>query len=37
MAADLGEHNAEVLTTRLGLSEERVAELTKAGVLYQSP
>ncbi|MEA3214852.1 MAG: hypothetical protein QOJ19_1008 [Acidimicrobiia bacterium] len=37
MAADLGEHNAEVLTTRLGLSEERVAELTKAGVLYHSP
>jgi CoA:oxalate CoA-transferase len=35
VAADLGEHNAEVLTRRLGLSEQRVAELTAAGVLYR--
>jgi crotonobetainyl-CoA:carnitine CoA-transferase CaiB-like acyl-CoA transferase len=34
VAADLGEHNAEVLTRRLGLSEQRVSELTEAGVLY---
>ena len=33
VAATLGQHNAEVLTERLGLSPERVAELVEAGVL----
>ena len=37
LAADLGEHNAEVLTTKLGLTSEQVAALTAAGVLYQAP
>jgi crotonobetainyl-CoA:carnitine CoA-transferase CaiB-like acyl-CoA transferase len=34
-AALLGEHNQEILGTRLGLSPERVAALTQAGVLHQ--
>lgn len=33
-AATLGQHNAEVLTQRLGLSAERVAELAASGVLH---
>jgi hypothetical protein len=37
MTADLGEHNADVLTSRLCLSEDRVAELTEAGVLFRHP
>ena len=35
VAADLGEHNEEVLTRRLGLSEQRLAELAAAGVLHR--
>ncbi len=35
MAPDLGEHNVEVLTRRLGLSAARIAELTDAGVLHR--
>jgi formyl-CoA transferase len=35
VASDLGEHNSDVLTRRLGLSEQRITELTEAGVLYQ--
>jgi crotonobetainyl-CoA:carnitine CoA-transferase CaiB-like acyl-CoA transferase len=31
----LGEHNAEVLGTLLGLSTDRIAELTGAGILVQ--
>ena len=31
----LGEHNADVLQTQLGYSDERIAELTTAGVLRQ--
>ncbi len=34
-AAELGEHNAEVLNARLGLTIEQVQALTEAGVLYQ--
>jgi crotonobetainyl-CoA:carnitine CoA-transferase CaiB-like acyl-CoA transferase len=34
-AALLGEHNEEVLTERLGLGPERVAELTAQGVLHK--
>lgn len=34
VCAELGQHNAEVLTERLGLSPERLAELRDAGVLY---
>jgi CoA:oxalate CoA-transferase len=34
VAATLGQHNLEVLTERLGLSPERVAELAEAGVLH---
>jgi crotonobetainyl-CoA:carnitine CoA-transferase CaiB-like acyl-CoA transferase len=33
----LGEHNAEVLGTLLGLSADRIAELTGAGILVQEP
>jgi crotonobetainyl-CoA:carnitine CoA-transferase CaiB-like acyl-CoA transferase len=32
----LGQHNGEILSSRLGLSDERIAELTEAGVLRQS-
>ncbi len=35
-APTLGQHNAEILGGRLGMSAERVAELTEAGVLRQS-
>jgi crotonobetainyl-CoA:carnitine CoA-transferase CaiB-like acyl-CoA transferase len=31
----LGQHNSEILSSRLGFSEERIAELTAAGVLRQ--
>ena len=31
----LGEHNAEVLQSQLGFSDDRIAELTIAGVLRQ--
>jgi crotonobetainyl-CoA:carnitine CoA-transferase CaiB-like acyl-CoA transferase len=37
VAPTLGQHNAEVLRGRLGLSEARLEELTAAGVLHQSP
>jgi crotonobetainyl-CoA:carnitine CoA-transferase CaiB-like acyl-CoA transferase len=30
----LGEHNAEVFTTILGLTDTDIADLTKAGVIY---
>lgn len=33
----LGEHNVEVLTSLLGWDEQRVAELTKCGVLVDAP
>ncbi len=35
-APTLGQHNGEILGGRLGMSAERVAELTEAGVLRQS-
>ena len=35
--AALGEHNAEVLSGLLGMSDERLAELTEAGVLASKP
>ena len=37
MCAELGEHNEEVLTARLGLSPERLAELHASGVLFKAP
>ena len=36
-APTLGEHNAEVLTSILGLSEDDVAELSAAGVIGDRP
>ena len=33
----LGQHNAEVLTTRLGYTAERVKELEAQGILYREP
>ena len=35
-APQLGEHNLDVLSSHLGLSEEAVRTLTKEGVLYES-
>jgi len=35
VAATLGEHNADILCWRLGLSAERVRSLTEDGVLFQ--
>ncbi|MPY94565.1 MAG: hypothetical protein GEV08_16345 [Acidimicrobiia bacterium] len=37
VAATLGQHNEEVLTGRLGLHAERLAELKEAGVLRDGP
>ena len=36
-AAHLGQHNADVLSTMLGLSQERIDALTAAGVLHANP
>jgi crotonobetainyl-CoA:carnitine CoA-transferase CaiB-like acyl-CoA transferase len=36
-APQLGEHNVEVLSSRLGLSADEIVELTEAGVLFESP
>jgi CoA:oxalate CoA-transferase len=37
LAARLGQHNEEILAGRLGLSAERLAELTESGVLHDGP
>jgi len=36
-AAHLGQHNAEVLSTMLGLSQDRIEALAAAGVLHANP
>ena len=36
-AAHLGQHNADVLSAMLGLSQERIDALTAAGVLHANP
>lgn len=36
-AAYLGQHNEEILSSMLGLSHERIAELRSAGVLHADP
>jgi crotonobetainyl-CoA:carnitine CoA-transferase CaiB-like acyl-CoA transferase len=33
----LGEHNERILSKYLGYSQEKIEELTKAGVLVQDP